>query len=79
VKKKVNPRRIPLPRNAINRDAIIEEAIHYGSDHFDPSLFIPVRNGGLRQKELCAKNDRRNRFGFRLPPFSYSDLMGKLP
>ena len=27
VKKKVNPRRIPLPRNAINRDAIIEEAM----------------------------------------------------
>ena len=43
------------------------------------ALPIPVRNGGLRQKELCAKNDRRNRFGFRLPPFSYSDLMGKLP
>ena len=21
--------------------------IHYGSDHFDPTLFIPVRNGGL--------------------------------
>ena len=27
VKKKVNPRRIPLPRNAINRDTIIEEAM----------------------------------------------------
>ena len=27
VKKKVNPRRIPLPRNAINKDAIIEEAM----------------------------------------------------
>ena len=26
-KKKVNPRRIPLPRNAINKDAIIEEAM----------------------------------------------------
>ena len=25
--KKVNPRRIPLPRNAINKDAIIEEAM----------------------------------------------------
>ena len=21
--------------------------IHYGSDHFDPALFVPVRNGGL--------------------------------
>ena len=21
--------------------------IHYGSDHFDPALFDPVRNGGL--------------------------------
>ena len=27
VKKKVNPHRIPLPRNAINKDAIIEEAM----------------------------------------------------
>ena len=27
VKKKVNPRRIPLPRNAINKNAIIEEAM----------------------------------------------------
>ena len=27
VKKKVNPRRIPLPRNAINKDALIEEAM----------------------------------------------------
>lgn len=26
-KKKVNPRRIPLPKNAINMDAIIEEAM----------------------------------------------------
>ena len=27
MKKKVNPRRIPLPRNAINKNAIIEEAM----------------------------------------------------
>ena len=27
MKKKVNPRRIPLPRNAINKEAIIEEAM----------------------------------------------------
>ena len=24
--------------------------IHYGSDHFDPTLFIPVRNGDWRPK-----------------------------
>ena len=33
VKKKVNPRRIPLPRNAINRDAIIEEAMKDDMPH----------------------------------------------
>ena len=33
VKKKVNPRRIPLPRNAINRDAIIEEAMKDDMSH----------------------------------------------
>lgn len=27
-KKKVNPRRIPIPKNAINKDAIIEEAMN---------------------------------------------------
>jgi len=26
-KKKVNPRRIPLPKNAVDKDAIIEEAM----------------------------------------------------
>ena len=33
MKKKVNPRRIPLPRNAINRDAIIEEAMKDDMSH----------------------------------------------
>ncbi|MBQ3704259.1 MAG: hypothetical protein II885_16125 [Oscillospiraceae bacterium] len=33
MKKKINPRRIPLPRNAINRDAIIEEAMKDDMSH----------------------------------------------
>ena len=33
MKKKVNPRRIPLPRNAINKNAIIEEAMKDDMSH----------------------------------------------
>jgi len=48
VKKKVNPRRIPLPRNAINKDAVIEEAMK--DDMMDQGHIILDTAGEERAK-----------------------------
>ena len=47
-KKKVNPRRVPLPKKAIDKDAIIEEAMKDDMAH----VWLLVRP----RKSLCNRH-----------------------
>lgn len=52
-KKRLNPRRIPLPKNAINKDAIIEEAMKDDMEHAWLLVAGPLLDAGYELKPLA--------------------------
>ena len=59
-KKKVNPRRIPLPKNAVDKDAIIEEAMKDDMAH--GWLLIASALSDLGYDNISELSDAVNRF-----------------
>lgn len=59
-KKKVNPRRIPLPKNAINKDAIIEEAMKDDMAH--AWLLVASALVDMGCENISELSDAVNRF-----------------
>ena len=59
-KKKVNPRRIPLPKNAVDKDAIIEEAMKDDMSH--GWLLVASALSDLGYDNISELSDAVNRF-----------------
>ena len=43
---------LPGVSGEVQGEKMMTTYIHYGSDHFSPQLFIPVRNGDWRPKPV---------------------------